>query len=131
MAVMQKKQAVARLHIGSYAMWSTEALHGMYALWLLMLRVVAPRPVLCVPLHNVMSKLVPFRHACPWPNFPGSCYRRVGVRLWPERCPFPETCTTIFPTASTSSRSFNTSLWTATGEAMGTEVPTTRAERGQ
>ena len=71
MVDVQNKAGVNRLQIGSYAMWSTEALHG--------------------------------------------------VRLWPERCPFPETCTTIFPPASTSSRAFNTSLWTHIGEAMGTE----------
>lgn len=44
-----------------------------------------------------------------------------GVRLWPEHCPFPDKCTTIFPAASTASRSFNKSLWQATGRAMGTE----------
>jgi hypothetical protein len=44
-----------------------------------------------------------------------------GVRLWPERCPFPDRCTTIFPTASTASRAFNRSLWVAIGRAMGTE----------
>ena len=44
-----------------------------------------------------------------------------GVRLWPERCPFPDKCTTIFPTASTASRSFNRSLWQAIGHAMGVE----------
>ena len=44
-----------------------------------------------------------------------------GVRLWPERCPFADRCTTIFPTASTSSRAFNASLWSAVGEAMATE----------
>jgi len=44
-----------------------------------------------------------------------------GVRLWPERCPFPDKCTTIFPTASTSSRAFNKTLWRAIGAAMGTE----------
>lgn len=71
MVAIQLKNPVARLQIGSYAMWSTEALHGL--------------------------------------------------RLWPERCPFPDRCTTIFPTASASARAFNTSLWQATGEAMGTE----------
>ncbi len=25
-----------------------------------------------------------------------------GVRLWPERCPYPDKCTTIFPAASVS-----------------------------
>ena len=44
-----------------------------------------------------------------------------GVRLWPERCPFHDRCTTIFPTASTASRAFNSSLWVAIGRAMGTE----------
>ena len=44
-----------------------------------------------------------------------------GVRLWPERCPFPDRCTTIFPTASTASRSFNRTLWQSIGRAMGTE----------
>jgi hypothetical protein len=44
-----------------------------------------------------------------------------GVRLWPERCPFPDRCTTIFPTASTASRAFNKSLWVSIGRAMGTE----------
>lgn len=71
MVNIQLKNPVARLQIGSYAMWSTEALHGL--------------------------------------------------RLWPERCPFPDRCTTIFPTASAAARAFNTSLWQATGEAMGTE----------
>jgi hypothetical protein len=71
MVDIQLKNPVPRLQISSYAMWSTEALHG--------------------------------------------------VRLWPERCPFPDRCTTIFPTASASARAFNTSLWEATGEAMGTE----------
>ena len=65
------KKPVARLSIGAYAMWSTEALHG--------------------------------------------------VRLWPERCPFPDKCTTIFPTASAASRAFNSSLWESIGRAMGTE----------
>ena len=45
-----------------------------------------------------------------------------GVRLWPEQCPFATRCTTIFPTASTASRSFNRSLWRAVGIAMGTEA---------
>eukprot|EP00041_Stephanoeca_diplocostata_P027066 m.739389 g.739389 ORF g.739389 m.739389 type:complete len:163 (-) comp23107_c0_seq10:294-782(-) len=44
-----------------------------------------------------------------------------GVRLWPERCPFPDKCTTIFPTASASSRGFNRTLWRAIGAAMGLE----------
>jgi len=71
-----KKGGVGRLQIGSYAMWSTEALHG--------------------------------------------------VRLWPEKCPFASSasrsgCTTIFATASTSSRSWNRSSWEGTGRAMGTE----------
>ena len=72
MVAIMNKQPVDRLQIGSYAMWSAEALHG--------------------------------------------------VRLWPERCPFPDRCTTVFPTASTASRAFNTSLWAAVGEAMGTEA---------
>jgi len=44
-----------------------------------------------------------------------------GVRLWPEKCPFADKCTTIFPAASTGSRAFNKSLWQMTGRAMGTE----------
>lgn len=44
-----------------------------------------------------------------------------GVRLWPETCPFPNKCTTIFPTASASSRAFNKSLWKSIGAAIGTE----------
>lgn len=71
LVAIQLKSPVNRMQIGSYAMWSTEALHG--------------------------------------------------VRLWPERCPFPDGCTTIFPTASTASHTFNTSLWASIGEAMGTE----------
>ena len=44
-----------------------------------------------------------------------------GVRLWPEKCPFPKKCTTIFPPASASSRAFNKSLWKSIGAAIGTE----------
>ena len=44
-----------------------------------------------------------------------------GVRLWPEKCPFPDKCTTIFPPASASARAFNRSLWEKCGEAMGNE----------
>ena len=47
-----------------------------------------------------------------------------GVRIWPERCPFDDNCTTIFPTASTASRSFNRTLWREIGVAMGTEART-------
>jgi hypothetical protein len=72
LVAIMNKEPVDRLQIGSYAMWTAEALHG--------------------------------------------------VRLWPERCPFSDRCTTIFPTASTASRAFNTSLWTAIGEAIGTEA---------
>ena len=45
-----------------------------------------------------------------------------GVRLWPERCPFADRCTTIFPTASTAARGFNDSLARAIGLAIGTEA---------
>jgi hypothetical protein len=44
-----------------------------------------------------------------------------GVRLWPEKCPFPDKCTTIFPPASASARAFNRTLWKAIGSAMGDE----------
>eukprot|EP00039_Didymoeca_costata_P015425 m.262431 g.262431 ORF g.262431 m.262431 type:complete len:869 (+) comp16222_c1_seq24:245-2851(+) len=44
-----------------------------------------------------------------------------GVRLWPEKCPFPDKCTTIFPPASTSSRSFNKTAYKAIGQVMGLE----------
>lgn len=58
-------------------------------------------------------------------NIPGYAMWQIealhGVRLWPEKCPFPDRCTTIFPTASTGSRAFNTSLWQQIGQAMGTE----------
>lgn len=44
-----------------------------------------------------------------------------GVRLWPEKCPFPDKCTTIYPPASASGRAFNKTLWRAIGTGMGTE----------
>jgi beta-glucosidase-like glycosyl hydrolase len=39
-------------------------------------------------------------------------------------CPFPDRCTTIFPPASGSARSFNRTLWRAIGAAMGLEART-------
>eukprot|EP00730_Choanoeca_flexa_P016201 TRINITY_DN7606_c0_g1_i3.p1 TRINITY_DN7606_c0_g1~~TRINITY_DN7606_c0_g1_i3.p1 ORF type:complete len:786 (+),score=190.70 TRINITY_DN7606_c0_g1_i3:3-2360(+) len=44
-----------------------------------------------------------------------------GVRLWPEKCPFSDRCTTIFPAASASGRSFNRQLWLDIGHAMAVE----------
>lgn len=44
-----------------------------------------------------------------------------GVRLYPEVCPFPDKCTTIFPASSGSGRSFNRTLWQAIGAAMALE----------
>ena len=44
-----------------------------------------------------------------------------GVRLG-SRCPFPDRCTTVFPPASATARSFNATLWRSIGAAMGTEM---------
>ena len=44
-----------------------------------------------------------------------------GVRLG-GRCPYPDRCTTVFPPASATARSFNATLWRNIGVAMGTEM---------
>ena len=53
-----------------------------------------------------------------------------GVRL--GHCPFADKCTTVFPAASASARSFNRTLWHAIGVAMADELrwanPRSRAE---
>jgi hypothetical protein len=40
------------------------------------------------------------------------------------KCPFPDRCTTVFPPASGSARSFNRTLWRAIGAAIGLEART-------
>ena len=66
----------------------------------------------------------------------GGAVKRLGVPLPPHygeealhgvsvgKCPFPDRCTTVFPPASGSARSFNRTLWRAIGAAIGLEART-------
>lgn len=60
---------------------------------------------------------------------------RLGVPPHPEwgaeslhglcvACPFPDRCTTVFPPASATAKSFNRTLWRAVGAALGMEART-------